>query len=530
MLEAEARKAESLPSSIWKWGGLVAQYLIGHDVGTGGSKSVLVDTSGGIIASTFSPYEVSYPRAGWAEQDPDDWWRAVAGATRTLLEDGGVDPSDVTGMGFAGQMIGVVPVGENGGPLCPAIIWLDSRADEQASSMVRRMGGERVCLRVAGAVPSGKDVVCKLAWIRENEPGVYRDTAQFLDATGYLVLRATGERVMDQTGAGGTGILDNRKREWSRPLAWFTRMPLEKMPPVRSSIDVIGGLTADAAEEMGLPEGVPVIAGMGDIPAAATGSGALEDGDAHIYLGTSSWLCLSIGRPCNLGKNGILSIASPDPDMFIMIGESETAGICLEWLADNLATGGGKGADEGSAYREMDAAIERVEPGSGKLVFAPWMFGERAPVTDTTLRAAFLNLSLEHRREHMLRAVYEGIAYNLRWMMDAVDGAGLHFDSVRAIGGGAKSDVWMRIMADATGRRVDAVVEPQEAGAVGVALAAAVGLGVLGCYKDIKKVVRVRKSFEPDRDLAPVYDEIYRAFRDFYPALSRAGRLLNSER
>lgn len=505
--------------------------LIGHDVGTGGSKSVLADVDGNIIASTFEPYEVHYPKPNWAEQNPADWWRAVTASTRRLLEESDADPVQVRGIGFAGQMIGIVPVDTFGEPLSPAIIWLDSRADQQAERLIRRLGGRRAFTLIAGALPSGKDVVCKLAWLKENEPDLFDATGAFLDVAGYLVLRATGELSMDHTGAGGTGLLNNKNRQWSGLLARLVGVPLEKMPPIKSSIDVVGGLTKEAAGEMGLPDGTPVIAGMADIPAAATGSGALEDGEAHIYLGTSSWLCLSLSHPKNLPRNGIVSVASPDPEMFIMLGESETAGICLKWFAENLATPSeweSAGGDEMAIFAVLDELVQEVEPGAGRLLFTPWMFGERSPVTDTTLRASFINLSLEHEREHMLRAVYEGVAYNLRWMMDEVEKAGLPVKSVRAIGGGAKSDTWMRIMADATGRRIEALANPQEAGALGCALAVAVGLGIFNDYKHIKEVLKVRRSFDPDRAAAAQYDTLYATFRDLYPPLSKACRRLNA--
>lgn len=509
----------------------MAELLIGHDVGTGGSKSVLADAEGNILARAFEPYEVEHPGPGRAEQDPRDWWNAVSAGTRLLMAESGAAPADVKGMGFAGQMIGVVPVDAGGEPLSNAIIWMDSRADEQARCLVRRLGGTRVCEVLAGAVPTGKDVICKLAWLRDNEPRLYQKTRAFLDVTGYLVLRATGEYSIDHTGAGGTGLLSNRTRDWSPLLTKVVGLPMDKLPPVRRSIDVVGGLTAEAARETGLLEGTPVIAGMADIPAAATGSGALEDGDAHIYLGTSSWLCLSVARPRNLPKNGIVSVASPDPEMFIMLGESETAGVCLDWFAEHLATPGEwerAGTDEMAIFEVLDSLLEGTRPGAGNLLFAPWMFGERSPVGDTTLRAAFINLSLEHRRPDMLRAVYEGVAYNLRWMMDEVERSGTPIRSVRAIGGGAKSDTWMRIMADATGRRVEAMENPQEAGALGCALAVAVGLGFLGDYKHIKRVLRVRSTFEPDPASAAIYSGLYAALRELYPALSKASRALNT--
>ena len=494
---------------------------------------MLSSTDGELVARSFQPYNLYHPRANWAEQDPQDWWRAVAVGTRNLLRGSGASAADIAAIGFAGQMLGVVPVDSDGKPLRMAIIWLDSRADEQAASFIRRFGGRKIITRVAGAAPSGKDVVCKLAWLRENEPAVFASTQAFLDTTGYLVYRATGVMAIDHTGAGGTGIINGRTRSWSPVLARMLRLPLAKMPHIRSSIDVVGYVGKTAAEEMGVRGGTPVIAGMADIPAAAAGSGALEDGDAHINIGTSSWLCISASRPRNLGKNGIAAVVSADPDMYIMIGESETAGACLDWVARCFAGHGETGAsaalDPGAdIFKALDEVAEKVEPGAGKLLFTPWMFGERSPVPDTSIRASFINISLEHKRQNMLRAIYEGVAYNLRWLLDVAAGAGFGCDPLRAIGGGAKSDVWMQIIADVTRRRVEAVENPQEAGAMGVALAAAMAVGEYDSFKEIKKAVRVRGSFTPREDCCQVYDDLYAVFRCIYPRLSGVCDRLNA--
>ncbi len=506
------------------------EFYAGFDIGTGGCKGVLASADGELMASAFRSYPLSHPRPGWAEQEAGDWWKAVCACTRRMLEEGSVDPAGAAGIAFAGQMLGVVPVDGEGSPLRPAIIWLDSRAEKQAASIIRRFGGRRAIMRLAGAVPSGKDVVCKLAWLRENEPGLYRSTHHFLDATGYLVGRATGRLVMDHTGAGGTGILDARRREWSRLFAWALGLDLGKLPPVCSSIEVVGGLKKEAAEDMGLPPGTPVIAGMADIPAAATGSGALGDGDAHMSIGTSSWLCLSVRRRTNLGRNGIAAVVSPDPEMFLLIGESETAGACLEWFAREMAVAlprGGGGGEEGF-LRRLDAVAAGVEPGAGRLLFAPWMFGERSPVPDSSVRAAFVNLGLEHGWEHMLRAVYEGVAFNLRWLLDAAASAGYACDPLRAIGGGAASDVWMQVVADVTGRCVEAVEHPRQAGAMGCALAAAVATGAIPSFKAIRDAVRVRKVFHARGGVRETYDRLYGVFRDLYAGLAGACRRLNS--
>lgn len=508
---------------------MTERYVIGHDLGTGGCKAVLATAGGEMVASSFEPYPVNHPRPGWAEQDPEEWWRAVKAGTARLMRESGADPARIAGMGFAGQMLGIVAVDAEGEPLRPAIIWLDGRAGEQAERFVRRLGGRRIVSRLAGAVPSGKDVVCKLAWLEENEPEVYRATHKFLDATGFLVCRATGEMMIDHTGAGGTGIINGRTREWNPLFARVLGIPLGKMPAIKSSIDVAGPLAAEPAREMGLEPGTPIIAGMADIPGAATGSGALEDGDAHINIGTSSWLCISVSARRRLGRYGIAPVVSADPNMFLMIGESETAGACLEWFARNLAREEERERAAGGRdiFAVMDEVAEGVEPGARRLIFTPWMFGERAPVTDTALRGSFVNLSLEHGREHLLRAVYEGVAFNLRWMLDAAAGAGLACDPLRAIGGGATSDVWMQIVADVTRRRVEAVENPRQAGAMGCALAAAVAAGVYEGYKDIKGAVRVRRSFAPAEGSCREYEELYAVFRCLHARLSGVCRRLN---
>jgi xylulokinase len=508
------------------------KFIVSHDVGTGGSKAVLTDIAGNILASSFEPYPTFYPHPHWAEQDPQDWWQAVTASTQRVLKESKVKPRQVVGAGFATQMLGVLPMDKSGDPLRPAIIWLDSRADEQAARLVRRLGGARVVMAMAGAVPSGKDVICKIQWIKEKEPEIFKDTYKILDVNGYLVYQATGNMIIDHTGAGVTGFLKNKTRDWDPLFARLLRIPLDKMPQVKSSIEVVGLLTKQAAGEMGLEPGTPVIGGMGDVPSAATGSGALENGDAHIYLGTSGWLTISVAKAKNLGKNGIVSVVSADPEMFLMIGETETAGACLKWFAQHFATQeemerAEAEDDEMAIYSILDEVVEKVEPGSNRLLFTPWLFGERAPVTDTTLRGSFINVSLDHERDHMLRAVYEGVAYNCRWLLDAVGKAGFKCNPLRTIGGGAKSDVWMQILADVTQREIEAVENAQEAGAVGCALAVAVALKEYESYKDLKKVIKVRRTFEPNPDCCTEYDELYSTFRCLHSNLTGICRRLN---
>lgn len=493
-------------------------YFVGHDLGTGGVKTALVDETGATFATAVARYPLHHPQPKFAEQDPDDFWRAVCETTRSVLRDADVRPDEVAAMTFAGQMLALVPLAADGTPTRRAVSWLDARADEEARRIVRRIGGEKIVSMIAGATPTGKDLVAKIAWIAAHEPEIYARTHAFCDATGYLVARATGRILADQTAAGAFGLVDPKTLRWSRLLAALVGTSLEKLPPIRLSTEVAGELCADAAAACGLRPKTKVAVGMADIPAAAVGSGAIGDGEAHVYLGTSSWIGVTLAKSFAAPPYGIASVPAGNAGHFLAIGESETAGACVEWLAREVGPGG---AEIGPW---LDALGAEGTPGANGLLFLPWMFGERSPVPDTALRGAFVNLSLEHRRADLLRAVYEGVALNLRWILDAFGSVGRSCRTLRAIGGGARSDVWSQVLADVTGRTIERVALPQQAGATGAALTGAVAVGVLPDMRAIKRAVRVDRTFVPRADLAALHAEQYEAFREIQPALSRAGR------
>jgi xylulokinase len=292
----------------------------------------------------------------------------------------------------------------------------------------------------------------------------------------------------------------------------------------------VGNLTAGAAREYGLLEGTPVIAGAGDAPCALIGSGAVDEGDGHVCLGTSGWVGVTTKRTPR-GKCGVATIQSADPDKAFLIAETEAAGACLQWLADEMY--GKEKIEYGvpDVYAFMDREVAEVPPGSNCVLFTPWLYGERAPVDDCYVRAAFFNLSAEHRRRDMLRAVYEGVAYNIRWLVEIVEKEfKFPLPVLRVIGGGAKSKPWMQILADVTKRRVEAVANPQEAGAVGAALVAGVGLGIYRDFASLKKVVRIDGVFQPRAQNSEVYDSLFDAYKEVYRSLRQFYSKLNRER
>lgn len=487
-------------------------YFVGHDLGTSGNKAVLVDAEGNVRASAVGSYPLHRPRPGWAEQSPDEWWSAVVETTRSVVARADVDPKDIAGLGFAGQMLALVALDGEGRPTRPAVSWLDARAEEQARRITRRFGGERILHLLAGASPTGKDLVAKLAWIEQHEPEVFRRTQAFTDATGYLVARSTGELVIDPTAAGCTGMLDTESRSWNRLLSRLISFPLSKMPRLVASTDVAGPLGARAASELGLRRGTPVVMGMADIPAAAVGSGAVLPGQGHVYLGTSSWIGIRTEGAKNAPKTGIASVPSADRRGHLLIGESETAGACRDWLTQRMNLG-----DD-----ELESGVLGTPPGADGLLFLPWMYGERSPVPDAALRGGFVGLSLEHERAHLGRALYEGIALNLRWILEECALLGEACPTLRAIGGGTRSEAWSQILADVLERPIERVAEPRLAGAIGAALVAAVGTGALDSVAAIGPRVRVDRVFLPRREHREVYARSYAAFRSLQPALSRS--------
>jgi len=507
----------------------MAKYIVAHDVGTTNNKAVLVNVEGGVHGRVLKPYDIKYPRPGWAEQDPEDWWGAVTTGTKQLLSETGVSPADILCVTFSTQMLGIVPMDDKGVALRQGIIWMDNRAPEEAKWVMNKFLGPYIFAAIAGAEIGGKDAIPKLIWLKKNEPEIYGRMKCFLDLNGYLKYRCTGNMSMDWNNASGFG-LDLKKKEWLRAIFSYIGFDTSKLPPLTRSIDVIGLLTKGAAEQFGLLEGTPVMGGAGDTASAAVGSGAVGEGEGHISIGTSAWVGV-VTRKTPTGKNGIASIQSADPDKALLLAQMETAGGCLKWLGEQVCRTENADSTIANIYGYMDSKVMEVPAGSDYLIFTPWMYGERTPISDTYIRSGFLNLTPEHTREHLLRAVYEGVAYNIRWIIERLEKEyKFPLPSIRVIGGGALGSPWMQIIADVTGKKIEPVHHAQEAGAVGVAMAAAVGLGIYKDFESLKKVVGVEHTFEPQAENREIYDFLYVSFKELYPDLKGFYERLNKKR
>lgn len=489
--------------------------FVGHDVGTSGTKSVLLDEHGRVHATALASHELSLPAPGRAEQDPEAWLRAAGETTRALLAEAGARPELVGGVAFAGQMLTLVPLDAEGRATRSAIAWMDDRAEEEARRIARRFGGPRLLRRIAGASPTGKDLVAKVAWLRRHEPETFARTRWLGDATSFLVARTTGRIGLDPTAAAATGLLDLRTRTVSRLLGRLAGFPLDWLPPLTASASVAGGLHAAGAAALGLPVGTKVATGLADIPALALGTGATRVGDTHLYLGTSAWVARATARPSPSPPAGVAAIPSGDATGCLAVGESEAAGASRGW-AERLL---------GLSRAAFDEHAARSPAGARGLVFAPWLYGERAPFPDATLRGGLVNLAVEHDATDVARAVLEGVALNLRCVLEAIEPPTAEA-ALPVAGGGAESDVWLQIVADVTGRRLVRVARPRYAGARGVALVAAVAAGAVPSVAHLARLVEVERTFVPREEHRSIYDASVRALRSLPAPLSRVGALV----
>ena len=506
-------------------------YIMAFDVGTTMIKSCLVGARTlDVKASRASGVEILYPREGWAEQDPEALWDSISSASRGLMEETGLDPSSVVGLVFSAHMAGVLPVDKDGQPLRNMIIWLDERAaglPRKVWSGFPKIQGYNLFrllkfLRITGGAPSktGKDPLSKMVWIRENEPDVYEKTFKFLDVKGYLINRATGAYVTSPDEANLTWLADTRggKARWSKGLLKEYGIPLEAMPEIRLSTDIAGELKPEAAKDLGLKPGTPVVVGAGDITVAAVGSGAVGEGELHIYIGTSDWVAGHVSERKTDVSHYIGSLLSAIPGKYLLIAEQEVATGALEWLLKAMGLAG--------KYDEVEELVKEAEPGSNGLIFMPWFYGERAPVDDPYLRGGLLNLSLDHDRGDLLRSVMEGVAMNVRWAYQYVEKLVGRKSWVNLIGGGALFDVWCQILADALRREVRRMAYPQEAGVRGAAAIAAVGLGFFKDFEEAASRFAVEKVFRPDPSTAEVYDRLFKTFLRAYKEVKKIYRSL----
>lgn len=531
-----------------------AIHIIAHDVGTTGNKSCIYKISDRIelLDSFLTEYPLYTVPGGGAEQHAEDWWEAVCAATKSIMRRSRLNPAAVEGIAFCCQMQGSVLVDAEGRALRNPMIYLDGRSTAQiARSLYKGIikidkWNARKTLRslliTGGLAGTAKDPLWKYHWVRDNEPELFQKTRWWLDVKDYLTLRATGECAMTYDSAHLTWVYDTRpgRLGWSKPMCAMFGVDMKHLPPVVGSTDVIGGLTKTAASQMGLAPGIPVFGGGGDTSLIAIGSGCLDVYDTHVYIGTSGWVLANVDRRMVDVGNFVASILGAIPGGYNYVAEQETSGLCLQWVRDHLALdeigvflGARHAADKNreyeSLYHFLNEKVEETEPGSGGVIFTPWLHGNRSPREDAHARGMFFNLGLATGKRQMIRSVLEGVAFHKRWMLEAVEKKIPRRESLRFVGGGARSPVWCQILADVTGRRIETIDNCQNAGTIGAAVVCGVGLGAVKSFHDAKALIPVRKTYEPRREYRAVYDAQFRAFKDLYRNNRRLFRFLNTD-
>ena len=519
------------------------KYILAADLGTSGPKCALVSTRGDIIADAFVKNDVQLYPDGGAEQDPEQWWQSILTAFKAVLSKRLVPAGDIVAICCSTQWSGTVAVDKDGHHLMNALIWLDSRGSRYIDAITDglvKIEGYAVSklqrwLRLTGGAPShsGKDSIAHILYIKNQHPDIYRRTYKFLEPKDYINLRLTGRFAASYDSITLHWVTDSRKIDnvrYDDRLIRISTLGREKLPALKQAVDVLGPLQKWVAKELGLSPAVKVIMGTPDVQAAAIGSGAVEDFAAHLYIGTSSWLTCHVPFKKTDIASGIASLPSAIPGRYFVANEQETAGACLTFLRDNIFFPDdllSAAPAPNDFYQRLDKIAADVPAGSSGLIFLPWLYGERTPLDDRLIRGGFINLSLAASRAHMLRAVLEGVAYNSRWLLQAVEKfVRQPLSPIRMIGGGAMSDVWCQIHADVFNRTIAQVHSPMLANVRGAAFLAAAGLGYMK-FSEIADAVKIEREFQPNPENVTLYDHMFKEFRTAYKKTRKICARLN---
>ena len=516
-------------------------YILAYDVGTTAVKTCLYYIYSGIelIASASSGYPLSVLPNGGAEQNPEDWWDAMCVTTKQVVEEAGISPEAVSGLSFCTQMQGLVLVDDKGTPVRPAMSYMDQRAVKELKeglsygltvdgcNVVKLLRSLVITKAVAASV---KDTVWKYKWVENNEPEKFKKVRWWLDVKEYLIHRCCGEFVMTADSAFSTMLFDIRKgREcFSKTMCDMLGVNYEHLPHLIKSTDCAGVLTEIAAREMGLRPGTPVFGGGGDASLIGVGAGAVDLHSTHIYCGTSGWVSTVVDKPTVDVSAKIAAVVGANPGFYNYFAELETAGKCLEWVKDHLAldeidiylekkhVSDSQEAIYKSLYDYMMHVVSQIPAGSNGVIFTPWLHGNRCPFEDSQARGMFINIGLDTGKTQLIRSVLEGVCYHMRWMLDIQEKKTETSDVIRFVGGGALSAVTCQILSDILDREIETVENPQNVGAVGAAVTAAIGLGLIDDFSQTSKLVKPNRSYTPQSSNRCVYDMGFEVYKNLY--------------
>jgi len=502
-----------------------SQLFLGIDVGTGGTRAVIVDTAGKVVgAATGEHAAFASPQTGWAEQDPADWWKACQTAVKNALQTAKVTADQIACVGLTGQMHGAVLLDASGAVIRPSIIWCDQRTEDQCREITEKIGAAKLIELTCNPALTNFTLT-KLLWVREHEPANWKRIASVLLPKDYIRFRLTGERAIDVADASGTLMLDVAHRRWSQEVVEAAGVNPSWLPKLYESIEVSGRLSAEGAKATGLKEGTPVVAGAGDQAAGAVGMGIVRPGAVSATIGTSGVVFAATDRPALDPKGRIHTFCHAIPGRWHVMGVTQAAGLSLRWFRDNFGT---VTTDDRDPYDRLADEAARISAGSDGVLWAPYLMGERTPHLDPYARAALIGLAANHGRGHIIRAILEGVAFSLRDTFTIFDEMSVPVRNIRLGGGGARSPLWRQIQADAYGHAVE-VVEADEGAAYGAALLAGVGAGAWPSVDQACETsIRVAKRVDPNSKDQVTMQRQYQAYRRLYPALRSVLRSENT--
>ncbi|NHJ13046.1 MAG: xylulose kinase [Candidatus Thorarchaeota archaeon] len=517
------------------------KYLLAVDHGTSAMKVALTDHCGQVLAFEFEKTPLYLKEGGGAEQDPDEWWSAFVNCCKRLIDSETVPAENIAGVSVSSQWSGTVPVDEDGRHLWNAIIWMDTRGEPYIKKALRgliNIQGYSITnlirwLRKTAGIPAGagKDPIAHILFLKNEHPDVYESTYKFLECKDFLNAKLTGKFAASYDSImlhWMTDIRDIWNMKYDYGLIKKIGVSKDKLPVLMKATDILGSISGPVADELGLQSDTKVVMGSPDLHSAIIGSGAVRNFEGHIYIGTSSWVICHVPFKKTDISHNMASLPSSIPGRYFVANEQESAGACLTFLRDNVFfSDDPERYGKQEVYQEFDRIVEEVPAGSNRLIFTPWLYGERTPVEDHTLRGGFHNLSLPVKREDMIRAVFEGVAYNSKWLMGLVEKfIKRKMDSLNIIGGGAQSDIWCQIYADVLNRTIRRVKDPIYANARGAALIGAVGLGMC-TFDEIPSLIQFSKEFHPNPENRAVYDGLYKEFLNIYKNNKAMYRRLN---
>ena len=487
-------------------------FWLGLDVGTGGTRALLVDERGKVRHASIAAHEdILMPRPLWAEQRPENWWQAAQLAVRAVLAESVVNPRDIRGIGLSGQMHGLVLLDDAHRLIRPSLIWCDQRSQAQVDFIEGAVGREAIVAATANPVLTGFTLP-KLIWVRDHEPENFRRARRVLLPKDYLRFELTGEFATDVSDASGTALFDVAHRRWSETMTASLGLDPSLLPRALESHEISGAVTRAAAEATGLAEGTPVVAGAGDQAASAVGNGIVAPGPVSCTLGTSGVVFSFLDQPNYDPQGRVHTFCHAVPQAWHVMGVTQGAGLSLQWFRNRFAPA--------ASYDSLMEEAARAEPGSQGLTWLPYLMGERTPHLDASARGGWIGLTARHTRADLIRSLIEGVCYSQKDCLDLVESLGGSVASIRVSGGGARSPFWRQTLANVLGKPVVSL-ETQEGSAYGAALLALAGTGSSGGVREVcATAIHETTSVDPDPSQVPLYAEGHRRYQALYPALS----------